>query len=84
MSHSCSCGCQGAPATVTIGNGSVRRPRGEETVGAVAGRSSRARQVVQQLGFDLCCGSGLTLRQAAAARGLDLETVLRALDEAGA
>jgi iron-sulfur cluster repair protein YtfE (RIC family) len=80
MAHSCSCGCQGV---VSIVNGPGRsRVTADDTVGEVAGRSARARDVALELGFDLCCGSGLTLRQAAAARGLPIDAVLRALDTA--
>jgi iron-sulfur cluster repair protein YtfE (RIC family) len=40
--------------------------------------------VLQRLGVNHCCGAHLTLREAAAAAGVELPVLLRALDEAAA
>jgi iron-sulfur cluster repair protein YtfE (RIC family) len=41
-----------------------------------------ALEVLEQLGINHCCGAHLTLREAAAAAGVELPALLRALDEA--
>jgi regulator of cell morphogenesis and NO signaling len=47
----------------------------------VADRPSRAR-ALERLGIDYCCGGRRTLAEASAARGLDVDAVLRMLDAA--
>jgi iron-sulfur cluster repair protein YtfE (RIC family) len=51
----------------------------ERTVGDVVRDSSRAREVMDRLGINHCCGAGLTLRDAAAAAGVPLDDLLDAL-----
>jgi regulator of cell morphogenesis and NO signaling len=51
-------------------------------VADVTARSPRAAEVLRRFGIDHCCSAGLTLAEAAAAVGLDLEVLLRALNEA--
>jgi regulator of cell morphogenesis and NO signaling len=53
----------------------------EETVEAAAKRSPRGAAILRGLGIDTCCGGSLTLAQAAAAAGVSMETVRRALGE---
>ena len=76
MSEGCRCGC---------GHGHVVGPLGaaEQTVEQVKGRPG-ALEVLQRLGVNHCCGAHLTLREAAAAAGVELLVLLRALDEAAA
>jgi iron-sulfur cluster repair protein YtfE (RIC family) len=53
----------------------------EQTVADVSKRPG-ALEVLQRLGINHCCGAHLSLREAAAAAGVPLDQLLRALDEA--
>jgi iron-sulfur cluster repair protein YtfE (RIC family) len=59
------------------------RPRvaAHQTVGEVADRSLRALEILKSFGINHCCGAGLTLAEAAAASGVDLQVLLAALSE---
>lgn len=75
MAHSCACGCgHGAPATSAA-------YRADQTVEQVAHRSPAALDTLKRLGINHCCGAHLTLAEAAAAAGVSLEDLLRALNE---
>lgn len=54
----------------------------EDRVGTVAQRSVQAREVLDRLGLNHCCGAHLTLAEAAATAGLSAEDVVRALNQA--
>ena len=74
MSHTCSCADHTGPS------GSATRPTAEQTVAEVSKRPG-ALEVLERLGVNHCCGAHLSLREAAAAAGVPLEDLLRALDE---
>ena len=73
MSQGGRCGCGHATATVGA----------EQTVEEAKSRPG-ALDVLQRFGVNHCCGAHLTLREAAAAAGVELPVLLRALDEAAA
>lgn len=52
------------------------------TVNEVLDRWPAAAAVINLYALDLCCGGSLTLRQAAAAAGADLQALLRDLERA--
>jgi iron-sulfur cluster repair protein YtfE (RIC family) len=74
MSHTCSCGThrESSPSSTPI--------TAEQTVAEVSKRPG-ALEVFQRLGINHCCGAHLSLREAAAAAGVPLDQLLRALDE---
>lgn len=73
MSH-CTCGCgHGAPITLAS-----PRVTADTTV-EDAKRRPGALDVLQRFGINHCCGAHLSLREAAAAAGADLEAVLGSL-----
>ena len=74
MSHTCSCG------TRTESTQSSTHITAEQIVAEVSKRPG-ALEVVQRLGINHCCGAQLSLREAAAAAGIPLDQLLRALDE---
>jgi iron-sulfur cluster repair protein YtfE (RIC family) len=74
MSHTCSCG------THTECTQSSTRITAEQIVAEVSKRPG-ALEVFQRLGINHCCGAHLSLREAAAAAGVPLDQLLRALDE---
>jgi iron-sulfur cluster repair protein YtfE (RIC family) len=74
MSRACSCGTHTDPSPSTT------RATAEQTVAEVSKRPG-AREVLQRLGINQCCGAHLSLREAAAAAGVPLDDLLRALDE---
>ena len=74
MSHACSCATQIEPSASTT------RATAEQTVAEVSKRSG-VLEVFQQLGVNHCCGAHLSLREAAAAAGISLDELLRALDD---
>lgn len=79
MSHTCHCRCRdGGSASETITPLAFRT---EETVETAMRRSPRAPEVLRAFGIDTCCGGRLTLAQAAASRGIPVETLVRALEE---
>jgi iron-sulfur cluster repair protein YtfE (RIC family) len=57
------------------------RYTGAERVGDVA-REAAALAVLERFGLNHCCGAHLSLREAAAAAGVELAALLRALQEA--
>jgi len=71
MEH-CSCG-HGDSRAVAICPG--------RTVGDVVRDIPGAREVMEKMGVNHCCGAGLTLREAAAAAGVPLEDLLDALTQ---
>ena len=84
MSRTCGCGCRHGTSATPVDAGHMactaawcprirwRPPRG--------GRPRPP--TLQRFGIDACCGGSLTLAQAAAAAGVPVETVLRALEPA--
>lgn len=72
------CNCHGHHQDAT------GRPPGAagQTVSEIASRSPRTLEVLQRFGINHCCGAGLTLAEAAASAGADLQALLAALDEA--
>lgn len=54
--------------------------RAEQTVADVVHERAGALDVMKELGINHCCGAHLTLREAAAAAGVPLDTVLAALE----
>lgn len=74
MSHTCSCGTheESSQCSTPI--------TGEQIVAEVSKRPG-ALEVLQRLGINHCCGAHLSLREAAAAAGVSLEELARALDE---
>jgi iron-sulfur cluster repair protein YtfE (RIC family) len=77
MSHQCSC-C-GGPDVVRIATPAPRFSA-DQTV-EEAGRAPGALAVLQRLCVNHCCGAHMTLAEAAAAAGLSVDTLLRALGE---
>ena len=72
----CSCGhgdrgVEIGQPIATIGSG--------RTVGDLVRDVPGAREVMEKMGVNHCCGAGLTLREAAAAAGVSLEDLLDAL-----
>jgi iron-sulfur cluster repair protein YtfE (RIC family) len=59
-----------------------RSVRDDETVDEITRRSPRALAVLRDFGINHCCGAHLTLTQAAAAAGVPVERLVRALDDA--
>jgi hypothetical protein len=87
MGQTCGCGCRhGAlPSPVDVGpTARLLALVPEDTVEAAARRSPSGLLALQRFGIDACCGGQLTLAQAAAAAGVPVETVLRALEPAAA
>jgi iron-sulfur cluster repair protein YtfE (RIC family) len=71
MSHACTCSTQtdSGPAAGEIA---------ERTVAEVS-KHPGALEVFERLGVNHCCGAHLSLREAAAAAGVSLDELLRAL-----
>ena len=87
MGQTCECGCRhGASPSPVEADRTVRTlaPLPEDTVEAAARQSPHGLPILQRFGIDTCCGGHLTLEQAAASAGVPVETVLRALEAAGA
>jgi iron-sulfur cluster repair protein YtfE (RIC family) len=74
MNHVCRC------STHTQSSKSATRVTPEQTVAEVSRRPG-ALEVLERLGINHCCGAHLSLREAAAAAGINLDELLRALDE---
>src|SRR5215510_14389313 len=78
MNHTCRRADHSKPSE------SASRSTPEQTVAEVAKRPG-ALEVLERLGVNHCCGAHLSLREAAAAAGVPLEQLLRALEsDAGA
>jgi iron-sulfur cluster repair protein YtfE (RIC family) len=54
----------------------------DDTLNAVVARRPETLAALAALGLDACCGGALSLREAARRHGLDLATLLDALDGA--
>jgi regulator of cell morphogenesis and NO signaling len=54
----------------------------ETTVGEIAAKWPVVREAMERLGIDYCCGGKHTLAEAAAEKGVDLERVMAAINEA--
>jgi iron-sulfur cluster repair protein YtfE (RIC family) len=80
MAHHCECHRDDSLDTARV----LAAPGPEDIVGEVAHRQPRALETLQALGINHCCGAHLTLREAAAAAGVPLETLLAALADTGA
>ena len=78
MAHECSCQ-HDTPVAV---DRSLAPVRAEQTVAQVARERAGALDVMKELGINHCCGAHLTLREAAAAAGVPLDTLLAALEGA--
>ncbi|HEX9820496.1 MAG TPA: DUF542 domain-containing protein [Methylomirabilota bacterium] len=79
MAGSCGCGCGHGDKGLTI----AARPgryAGDERVGDVA-REPAALAVLERFGLNHCCGGHLSLREGAAAAGVELPVLLLALEE---
>ena len=80
MTEVCRCGCghtdQAAAVAAKLG-----RYAGDERVGEVA-REATALAVLERFGLNHCCGAHLSLREGAAAAGVELVRLLHALEEA--
>jgi iron-sulfur cluster repair protein YtfE (RIC family) len=75
-----SCGCGHAGKTLTIAPAAARYA-GDERVADVA-REPAALAVLERFGVNHCCGAHLSLREGAAAAGVELPALLRALEDA--
>ena len=83
MGQTCECGCRHGASQTLVDVGHTARPLvPEDTVEAAARRSPSGLLTLQRFGIDACCGGHLTLAQAAAAAGVPVEMVLRALEPA--
>jgi iron-sulfur cluster repair protein YtfE (RIC family) len=80
MTTTCTCGCGHGDRTTTLA-ASPPRYAGDERVSDVA-RQPAALAVLERFGLNHCCGGHLSLREGAAAAGVALPTLLRALEEA--
>lgn len=80
MAESCGCGCGHVDRGLLI---AARRGHydGDERVGDVA-REPAALAVLERFGLNHCCGGHLSLREGAAAAGVELPALLHALEEA--
>jgi iron-sulfur cluster repair protein YtfE (RIC family) len=76
MAHECSCH-HDAPVAV---DRSLAPVRAEQTVAEVTRERAGALDVMKELGINHCCGAPLTLREAAAAAGVPVDTLLAALE----
>ncbi len=79
MTDGCSCGSHGPSVPVP---GATKTDPRYWTVGEIVRRPGGL-PVLERLGINHCCGAQLTLAEAAAAAGVPLAEILRALDEAG-
>jgi iron-sulfur cluster repair protein YtfE (RIC family) len=58
----------------------MSRTLSPETIVAEVARDPSALDVLKRMGINHCCGAHLSLREAAAAAGVPVETLLRALE----
>jgi hypothetical protein len=77
MTNGCGCGCGHDANTLTAG-APARAVNADLTVDEIKQRPG-ALETLQRLGINHCCGGHLTLRAAAAAAGVELQTLLEAL-----
>jgi iron-sulfur cluster repair protein YtfE (RIC family) len=80
MVEACRCGCGHADQAAAVA-AALGRYAGDERVGDV-GRDATALAVLERFGLNHCCGAHLSLREGAAAAGVELTRLLRALEEA--
>ena len=83
MGQTCGCGCRHGASSSLVDLGQKATPPSlgaEDTVETATLRSPSGLLALQRFGIDVCCGGHLTLAQAAAAAGVPVETVLRALE----
>lgn len=81
MADGCRCGCgHGDQAEVALA-ATLGRYAGDERIAEVA-RQAAALAVLERFGVNHCCGAHLSLREGAAAAGVELSGLLRALEEA--
>ncbi|HEU4369375.1 MAG TPA: DUF542 domain-containing protein [Methylomirabilota bacterium] len=78
MAHACGCGHGDRGPAIATRPG---RYAGDERIGEVA-RNPGALAVLERFGLNHCCGGHLSLREGAAAAGVQLPALLRALEEA--
>ena len=78
MSETCRCGC-GHGGAIGDSRDSRRPAASDQTVEATVRRFPPATEILRALGIDTCCGSRLTLAEAAAAAGISVNAVLDAL-----
>jgi iron-sulfur cluster repair protein YtfE (RIC family) len=77
MTHECSCRHEVPPAS-----GQAPRPvRAKQTVGDLAQHRAGALEAMKEMGINHCCGTHLTLQEAAAAAGVPIDALLAALNE---
>jgi iron-sulfur cluster repair protein YtfE (RIC family) len=72
------CGCQSHLPAMAQGEGAPITA--EITVGDVAHHHAGALDIMKEMGINHCCGAHLTLREAAASAGIQLDTLLDALN----
>jgi len=79
MARICSC-----RSNATDGDNMARPARADasRTVGEIVADSPGALAIMQRFGLNHCCGGGLTLAEAAASAGADLDALLAALSDA--
>jgi uncharacterized protein (DUF2249 family) len=75
MTHTCECH---HASTVALDE-KLRAIRADDTVADVARRYAGALETMKAMGINHCCGAHLSLREAAAAAGVPLDTLLAAL-----
>jgi iron-sulfur cluster repair protein YtfE (RIC family) len=80
MTEACRCGCGHADQAAAVA-AKLGRYAGDERVGDVA-REEAALAVLERFGVNHCCGAHLSLREGAAAAGVELPVLLRALEAA--
>jgi iron-sulfur cluster repair protein YtfE (RIC family) len=78
MADACGCGCGHRDDGATAGRG-----RAADALVADLARDPAALAVLERFGVNHCCGGHLSLREGAAAAGVELPALLRALEEAG-
>jgi iron-sulfur cluster repair protein YtfE (RIC family) len=75
MTHACN--CEGGPEATERTGGITAG----DIVGQVARRHQGALEVMKALEINHCCGAQLTLGEAAAAAGIPVEVLFRALND---
>lgn len=83
MDHTCGCGCHesSTPTMQRLGTPAAR-VRPEQTVAQVSEAYPGALGVFKEMGVNHCCGAHLSLAEAAASAGVELDTLLAALNQA--
>jgi|SoiMetStandDraft_5_1073268.scaffolds.fasta_scaffold352718_1 iron-sulfur cluster repair protein YtfE (RIC family) len=81
MTVACRCGGGHGDEAAAVA-ARLGRYAGDERIGDVA-REPAALAVLERFGVNHCCGAHLSLREGAAAAGVELSGLLRALEEVG-